>query len=50
MKKLVNNSATATFFGYLDDWYYREFSQISQGTLVGLIHTAGVLRDLKILA
>jgi hypothetical protein len=24
---------TAAFFEYLDDWYYREFSQISHGTL-----------------
>ena len=46
MKKAVKFSATATFFAYLDDWYYREFSQISHGTLPGLIHTAGALRDL----
>jgi hypothetical protein len=46
MKKRVNDSATAAFFAYLDDWYYREFSQISHGTLPGLIHTAGALRDL----
>ena len=26
--------------------YYREFSQISRGTLPGLIETAGALRDL----
>ena len=36
----------AAFFAYLDHWFYREFSQISHGTLPGLIHTAGALRDL----
>jgi hypothetical protein len=46
MKKRVKGTATAAFFAYLDDWYYREFSQISHGTLVGLVHTAGALRDL----
>jgi hypothetical protein len=46
MKKKIQDSATAAFFAYLDDWYYREFSQISHGTLPGLIHTAGPLRDL----
>jgi hypothetical protein len=46
MKKRTKDSATAAFFAYLDDWYYREFSQVSHGTLPGLIHTAGALRDL----
>jgi len=45
MKKRVK-PATAVFFAYLDDWYYREFSQICHGTLPGLIRTAGALRDL----
>ena len=35
----------ARFFSYLDDWFYREFSQVSHITLPGLIHTAGALLD-----
>lgn len=35
MKRRVKDPATAAFFAYLDDWYYREFSQISHGTLPG---------------
>jgi hypothetical protein len=46
MKRRVKDSDTVAFFAYLDDWYYREFSQISHGTLPGLIRTAGALRDL----
>jgi hypothetical protein len=45
MKTSANNASIKTFFSYLDDWYYREFSQISHGTLPGLIHSAGALRD-----
>ena len=46
MKSLIKDRAGAAFLAYLDDWYYREFSQISHGSLPGLIHTAGALRDL----
>jgi hypothetical protein len=46
MKKLLKSAETSAFFAYLEDWYYREFSQISHGTLSGLIHTAGGLREL----
>ena len=46
MKRFIRDSATAAFFRHLDDWYYREFSQVSHGSLPGLIHTAGALRDL----
>jgi hypothetical protein len=47
MKRQTKNPATEAFFGYLDDWFYREFSQVSHGSLPGLIHTAGALRDLS---
>jgi hypothetical protein len=46
MKSSTNNPRTAAFFNYLNDWFYREFSQVSHGTLPGLIHTIGALRDL----
>ncbi|MGO9451127.1 MAG: DUF5677 domain-containing protein [Candidatus Binataceae bacterium] len=46
MKAFTTDPALMAFFIYLDDWYYREFSQISHGTLPGLIHSAGALRDL----
>jgi hypothetical protein len=45
MKASARDSATKVFFAYLDDWYYREFSQVSHGTLPGLIQTAGALRE-----
>lgn len=46
MDRFTKNPATAAFFGYLNDWFYREFSQVSHGSLPGLIHTVGALRDL----
>jgi hypothetical protein len=46
MKTQTTDASIKAFFGYLDDWYYREFSQISHITLPGLIHSAGVLRDI----
>ena len=42
----LHHLRTAAFFNYLNDWFYREFSQVSHGTLPGLIHTVGALRDL----
>lgn len=45
MKAGAKNSVTKTFFAYLDDWYYLEFSQVSHGTLPGLTQTAGALRE-----
>jgi hypothetical protein len=46
MNSFTKNPATAAFFDYLNDWFYREFSQVSHGSLPGLIHTVGALRDL----
>jgi hypothetical protein len=43
MKDQLLNLDTVAFFQYLDDWFYREFSQISHLTLPGLIHSAGAL-------
>lgn len=45
MKGHVKHPATSTFFGYLDDWFNREFSQVSHLSLPGLIHSAGPLID-----
>ncbi len=45
MKGSVKDPSTAAFFGYLDDWFNREFSQISHLSLPGLIHSAGALLD-----
>lgn len=45
MRRYVKDPATGAFFSYLDDWFYREFSQVSHITLPGLIHTAGALLD-----
>jgi len=45
MRGAVKDAASATFFTYLDDWFYREFSQISHLSLPGLIHSAGALLD-----
>jgi Family of unknown function (DUF5677) len=47
MKRIATKPSSKAFFRYLDDWYYREFSQISHGTLPGLIHSAGSLRKLS---
>ncbi|MBV8451904.1 MAG: hypothetical protein JOZ29_06475 [Deltaproteobacteria bacterium] len=46
MNSSTKSPTTAAFFGYLNDWFYREFSQVSHGSLPGLIHTVGALRDL----
>jgi hypothetical protein len=46
MNSFTKNPATAAFFGYLNDWFYREFAQVSHGSPPGLIHTVGALRDL----
>jgi hypothetical protein len=46
MNSFTKNPATAAFFSYVNDWFYREFSQVSHGSLPGLIHTVGALRDL----
>jgi hypothetical protein len=43
----IEQPQNAAFLAYLRDWYYREFSQISHGTLPGMIYTVGPLRDME---